>query len=165
MNLFSIQQFLQICIQNGAKWADDGWGGYIEPGAISTLSSGLVLMTPKLNLTQAQASMKPMTDFAQNLLNLNIGINAEVSTTNSYYEAYQKFLEPNEELVGLGTAIGSRLIPRANFIGSTNQNALLNALLDVSKTVTFPFQLNPSLLGYGAPLQVGFDLCCLVHCR
>lgn len=59
------------------------------------------------------------------------------------------------QLVGLGTAIGSRLIPRSNFLGSANQTTLLNAILNVVQTVSFPFaSLNPLLVSYGAPVQV-----------
>lgn len=98
MDLTSIQKFLTILIQNAAKWGDEGWGGYIEPGAITTQSSGFVLMTPKLNLTEAQASMKPITDFASDLLSLNIAVDNSVTTSDSYYSAYQQFLVPNEEV-------------------------------------------------------------------
>lgn len=57
--------------------------------------------------------------------------------------------------MGLGTAIGSRLILRANFLGTANQTALLNALLSVVNMVTYQFATpNPLLLSYGAPVQV-----------
>lgn len=98
LNLASIQQFTQICIQNAAKWADEGWGGYIEPGAMTTLASGLVLMTPKLNNSAAVASMKPLTDFAANLLQLNVGLDYSVTQEPSFLSAYNQFLAPNEEV-------------------------------------------------------------------
>ncbi|KAF7972996.1 hypothetical protein HWV62_16490 [Athelia sp. TMB] len=154
LDLATIEKFLAIVINSTATWADEGWGGYIEPGAMTTQASGFVLMTPKLNLVEAQASMAQITGFAADLLSLNIGIDHSVTTEHSYYSAYQNFLVPNEEVVGLSTAISSRLIPRSNFLGTANQTQLLNALLNVVKTVTYPFAtLNPALLSYGAPIQ------------
>lgn len=98
MDLTDISKFLTILIQNAAQWGDEGWGGYIEPGAMTPQASGFVLMTPKLNLTEAQASMQPITDFASSLANLNIAIDNSITTVDSYYSAYQQFLVPNEEV-------------------------------------------------------------------
>lgn len=99
MDIDNIQKFLAILIANAAKWGDEGWGGYIEPGAITTQASGIVLMTPKLSLDEATTSMKPVLDFATSLTGLNIPMNAQVTTANSYYSAYQQFLVPNEEVI------------------------------------------------------------------
>ncbi|UZJ55526.1 hypothetical protein CBS101457_004846 [Exobasidium rhododendri] len=151
-SITNVQNFLQVCIQNAERLAQDGWGGYIEPNAMSNQASGLVLFTPKLNNTAAKASIKNITDYAASLG--NIVLNNEVDEGGSFYSAYQKYLVPNEELVGLGTAIGSRLIPTANFVGASNQQTLLTALMNVVNTVQQPFPLaQPLLYTYGAPLQ------------
>jgi len=151
-NLDNIRGFLQVLIQNAKSLAQDGWGGYIEPNAMSNQASGLVLFTPKLNNVQAKASMKNITDYAASLG--NIVLNNEVDEGGSFYSAYNKYLVPNEELVGLGTAIGSRLIPTANFVGEKNQQQLLDAMMNVATTVQNPFPLKePLLYTYGAPLQ------------
>lgn len=98
MDLTTISKFLTILIQNADKWADEGWGGYIEPGAMTTQASGFILVTPKLNLSAATASMQPISDFAQSLVDLNVGLDHSVTTELSYYAAYQAFLVPNEEV-------------------------------------------------------------------
>jgi hypothetical protein len=148
-----VQNFLQVVIQNAKSLAQDGWGGYIEPNAMSNQASGLVLFTPKLNNAQAKASMKNITDYAASLG--NIVLNNEVSPGGSFYAAYQKYLVPNEEVVGIGSALGSRLIPTANFVGKANQQTLLTAMMNVVKTISTPFPLKePLLYTYGAPVQI-----------
>jgi hypothetical protein len=42
---------------------------------------------------------------------------------------------PNEELVNLGVAVASRLIPRDNFNAGANANALVTALTNAVKNV------------------------------
>lgn len=109
VNLDSVRQFLQIIIANQQKWSNEGWGGepsihiltsakaqcatdagYIEPAAISTQSSGLVLMTPKLTNDQAKASFKPLTDYVASLG--NVALNNEVDQVTSFYQAYQNYI-------------------------------------------------------------------------
>lgn len=151
-NTSNVQNFLQVLIQNAVSLAQDGWGGYIEPNAMSNQASGLVLFTPKLTNAQAVKSMANITAFVATLG--NIVLNNEVDDGGTFFSAYNKYLVPNEELVGLGTAIGSRLIPKANFVGSKNQQQLLTALMNVVNTVENPFPLSePLLYTYGAPLQ------------
>ncbi|GAA98119.1 uncharacterized protein L969DRAFT_93269 [Mixia osmundae IAM 14324] len=149
----NLQTFISICVQNAEAWAAVGYGGYIEPSAMSGQASGLVLFTPKVNNSVALAAMKPMIDYANSLGNLKL--NAEVTSMPSFFKAYQTYLTPNEELVGLGTAIGSRLIPRANFQGSANQATLTATIVKIANLVNLPAILkgSPLLYTYGAPLQ------------
>jgi FAD/FMN-containing dehydrogenase len=97
--------------------------------------------------------MKPLTDYVDSLG--NIAINNEVDTIDGYYDAYANYLIPNAELNGLGAALGSRLIPSSQFNGSDNQQALLDAITQISDMVTFPTRGVPDLRfsTYGAPLQ------------
>ncbi|KAI7245139.1 hypothetical protein KC343_g6969 [Hortaea werneckii] len=152
----SIEKFVTICVENGDKWATEGWGGYITPGARGKLSSGLVLVTPKLTNEEAKQSMKPLTDYASSLGNL--AINNEISTAHSWFEAFNDYILPNDEEVGLGIALGSRLIPKDVFTSDNGRQSLINALTDISDKVT-PLssksnQLDPRALTYGPPLQI-----------
>lgn len=116
-------------------------------------ASGFVLLTPLLNLTAARASMKPLTDFANSLG--TVPLNNSVETEPSFYQAYQKYLVPNEEKVGVSLALGSRLFQKSQFEGAANQQAVTNTLMNVSSQLNFPTgTLNPLVLGYGAPLQI-----------
>lgn len=64
------------------------------------------------------------------------------------------------QIVGTGAALSSRLIPRNNFAGTANQTVLLNAMLNVVNTVTYPFAnpADPIILSYGAPVQASVNL-------
>ncbi|KAI6927565.1 hypothetical protein KC355_g16658, partial [Hortaea werneckii] len=142
--------------EHGEKWATEGWGGYIAPGAMSQLSSGLILVTPKLTNEEAKESMKPLTDYASSLGNL--AINNEINTAHSWFEAFNDYILPNDEEVGLGVALGSRLIPKDVFTSDDGRQSLINALTEISDKVT-PLsltsnQLDPRALTYGPPLQI-----------
>lgn len=94
----AIRKFLALVIEYAPQWADEGWGGYITPGALTTQTSGFIMMTPKLNLSAATKSMQAISNFATSLEDLNIGLEHSVTSEPSYYSAYQKFLVPNEEV-------------------------------------------------------------------
>lgn len=154
LDLDSRRKLVKICAQNADKWATEGWGGYIAPGAKSTQTSGLILMTPKLTHAEAVISMKPLTNFAASLLNLpqKNGVHSEPS----FYQAYQKYIVPNQEEVGLGIAVGSRLIPRASFQSASGQEAVTNAIIKASNFVTpvVSGQIDLRQLTYSPPLQI-----------
>jgi hypothetical protein len=64
-------------------------------------------------------------------------------------------LAPTGEKLGLGTAIGGRLIPASQFEGAENQTALLEALDTVLDMVTYPTRsTDPLLLTYGVPFRI-----------
>lgn len=97
--------------------------------------------------------MKPLTDFAASLGNL--ALNNSVETAGSFYSAYQRYLVPNEEKVGVSVALGSRLIQKSALATSAGQEAITNALVNISQSVSFPSgTLDPRKLTYGAPLQI-----------
>ena len=57
LNFEVIQKFIALCTQNGDKWATEGWGGYIAPGAQSQQASGMILFTPVLTHAEAVSSL------------------------------------------------------------------------------------------------------------
>jgi FAD/FMN-containing dehydrogenase len=46
--------YMSTIIENSVKWGEEGWGGYISPNYA-------IFATPKLNRTEAEASMAPLT--------------------------------------------------------------------------------------------------------
>lgn len=153
-DLDSVNKFVKLCTENGDKWAGEGWGGYIAPGAQGVLASGMILMTPKLNHEQAVASMKPITDYVASLG--QVPLNNEVNSETSFYQAYQKYISPNQEKVGLGVAIGSRLIPRSMLKTASGQESVAAAIEKALAMVVPPNadQLDPRALTYGPPFQI-----------
>lgn len=97
--------------------------------------------------------MKPITDYANSLGTLPL--NNSVRTSQSFYQAYQEYLAPNEEKVGIGLALGSRLFQKSALATTDGQNKIISALDNIAAQVNFPTgTLNPLSLGYGGPLQI-----------
>ena len=65
--LFHVDPVTRFCVRNADEWAGEGWGGYIEPGAMRILADGMVLSTPKLTRAEDVASMKPFIGFLASL--------------------------------------------------------------------------------------------------
>ncbi|KAM0787233.1 hypothetical protein ACM66B_006470 [Microbotryomycetes sp. NB124-2] len=151
----SSRKFTKLMIELATQWTADGWGGYIQPGAISSQASGFVMFSTKLTRAQAEASMKPAIDFANSLG--QVPLNAEVATESSFYQAFNKYLLPNDELVNVPAAVGSRLIPRRNF-QSANQAQLLTAMMNGAQTAGSNFVGGNggggSIVYGGAPFQI-----------
>jgi len=109
-NLTTFSQFVSIVTANANTWAQEGWGGYISLGGEVRTLFGIIMMNPNMTNAQAAASMAPAINFA------NSGASAETLVANvfesaSFYQAYQAFIQPNEEKVDTGVALASRLIP------------------------------------------------------
>lgn len=130
--------FLGILIANANKWAFEGWGGYLSAATnLATQTSSLILLTPLLSTKDATASMDPVTSFVANLTDARVIANS-VSEIPTFYEAYQRFIQPNAIPVGASIAIGSRLIPDSQFGGSKNQNHLREALIEICNMINQP---------------------------
>lgn len=86
----------------------------------------------------------------------NIAINAEVTEVPSFFQAYQTYLVPNEEVVSIGTAIASRLIPSSNFAPGANSTALHSAIMQgIATAGNNILQPQSGTMVYGgAPFQV-----------
>lgn len=153
VDLDSINKFIALTVQNANKWATEGWGGYIAPRAQGAVASGMILMTPKLTHAEAVASMKPITDYVASLG--NAPLNNEVDTSPSFYQAYNTYILPNEEKVGISLTLGSRLIPADVF--TNNEAGLTNALQKIAGEITAitGTQASPDLraITYRPPLQ------------
>ncbi|KXT17277.1 hypothetical protein AC579_532 [Pseudocercospora musae] len=152
-----IRKFIDICTQLGDVWAKNGWGGYIAPGAATTLVSGMILMTPKLSHVEAVTQMKPLTDFVASLG--NAALDNSINTESSFYQAYQKYISPNQEKVGVGIAMGSKLVPQSMLENLAGQKAVADAIEKSSQMVVPLAQITnqaPDLMAltYGAPFQI-----------
>ncbi|KAI9660637.1 MAG: hypothetical protein M1821_009989 [Bathelium mastoideum] len=149
-----LREFIQICAESADQWATQGWGGYITIGSEPNLPLGFILMTPLINETVANASMANiMNFFARNGNNTKL---AAVLTLPSFYSVYTTFIQPNEDVVGVGMAVGSRLLPRTLFQSAAGQQQVTDALLNVSGIVSYPSQYQPDARApsYGGPLQI-----------
>ena len=117
-----------LLVENGVKWAEDGWGGYM-----SSLGDGTSLMlaiTPKLTLEEATESMKPLMDFAQPLNNGTLRFGVDVTTVGNYWEFLQTpAIQYVGKLIdGISVAQASRLVPQENFGTEAKRQELTEVL-------------------------------------
>jgi hypothetical protein len=119
----SFNAIFPVLTQNANKWAEQGFGGYITLGEQARTVISVLLASPNLSYEDAVASMAPLFAFA-NSSNVAVVVSANVTTSNSFFQAYQQFILPNEEAAGIGAAIASRLIPKS-LLSSTVRCLLL----------------------------------------
>ncbi|KAL4792654.1 hypothetical protein BDV19DRAFT_400467 [Aspergillus venezuelensis] len=119
-------KLLDFLVDNGLKWADEGWGGYIS--IVSAGVTSVFLGTALINHAEAVESMKPLKKFATTL---NLGL-VEVKTTTDYREEIYTFADTIKLGYGPGTAwaVSSRIIPRDTFADET-KDALSSSLHDI----------------------------------
>lgn len=109
-NITTYNSFISILTENANKWADDGWGGYINFGVQSRYLIEFVLFTPILSYNDSLASLNPVLSFI-NTANGTV-LAANVTTTGSFWDTYQSFIGSTES-VAVGGSLASRLIPRS----------------------------------------------------
>lgn len=116
-------------IENAEQWATDGWGGYIGPDYIKGGVVQVSVVTPKLTLDQAKASMKPLTDMG-NIIGNGTAMTVNITTLNEGYHDFMDttFIKAFTILNNVGLAPASRLIPREFFQTAEKQQTLLSAL-------------------------------------
>ncbi|KAL4985204.1 hypothetical protein BDW68DRAFT_148011 [Aspergillus falconensis] len=124
-------EFISITVANADRWASEGWGGYIQLGPLGTGVSTFFMSTSLLNQSAAEASMKPVTDFANSLGTLGTG---SVTLFDTYYQVIQALIgdETSSGLSGGGPmAMSSRIVPRKSFQGTANQKELTSILTEI----------------------------------
>ncbi|KAK2794708.1 hypothetical protein FQN52_007478 [Onygenales sp. PD_12] len=120
-----------LLVDNGVKWAEDGWGGYISPLGAST--SFLMAVTPKLTHEEALLSMKPLIDFALPLNNGSLPFGVNVTTMNTHWDFLQTpaFKFTGSLVDGISIAQASRLVPQENFATEAKREELTDVLADM----------------------------------
>lgn len=125
-----------LVVDNGVKWAEDGWGGYMSSLGDST--SLMLAVTPKLTHEEAKLSMKPLTDFAQPRNNGSLRFGVNVTTVENYWEFLQS---PAMQFIGglidgISVAQSSRLVLKENFGTEAKRQELTDVLSNM------PFGIN-----------------------
>ncbi|KAL4940755.1 hypothetical protein BDV06DRAFT_213210 [Aspergillus oleicola] len=127
----SALEWIPTIVGNADKWASEGWGGYIQIGPLGKGASSFFMTTSMLNQTAAEASMKPVTDFASSL---GASATATIRSSDTYFEILDSLVS-NEASLALGRegplAMSSRIIPQGTFLGAANQAELSSVLYDI----------------------------------
>lgn len=79
------QAMWQIMVDNGLKWANDGWGGF-------AMANVLVLVNPRLNKGQATESLAPLIDFGAELQDAKNGrlVVMEFPSWGTFFNAFTR---------------------------------------------------------------------------
>ncbi|KAL4904092.1 hypothetical protein BDW74DRAFT_185763 [Aspergillus multicolor] len=133
-------RLMEILVENALRWADEGWGGYINAFPLFT---NLFLGTALLDHEAATVSMKPLIDFATLF---NIGI-LEVKSTESFKEGLDGFVAIEELGIAPGSAwaLSSRILRNESFV--LEKRAQLSSLLtDFLQTTQDPLEPSTQIL-------------------
>jgi len=136
-------------VQNANKWDSEGWGGYAFPAIATSALNIIIIVTPKLTLEEAQASMEPLNNFAfgKNLTRLSTALlpAASVSTIPSFYELFTGSGGALQNANGGGAALSSCLVP-SKYFESKNQDATTGVLYDIIESSIVNTEPAPPLL-------------------
>ncbi|KAJ7754480.1 FAD-binding domain-containing protein [Mycena metata] len=133
-NTNATRGFYEVVVNNSVRWAEQGFGGYIEPFQA-------LYVTPKLNSTESSATMQPLFDYVTSLAPTDPGVEILSLELPSYGTFYQTFIANAGAPVGENAVIASRLIPAANFGDADGRAALVDALIQTLAHVTFDMTL------------------------
>jgi hypothetical protein len=130
--------FLDLIVKSTLNFTNQGWGGFLSP----TL---LLLATPVLSLSQAQASLSQFANYAA--VNNGFSIFESLPT---WYAFYSKYVAPSAQPVGSVRFSNNRLIP-ASLFASADGREKVRAYMDWLRSVG----LEPQILSTAPYLYSG----------
>ncbi|KAL5359266.1 FAD-binding domain-containing protein [Aspergillus floccosus] len=144
LDLQRTRKFISILVTNSERWASEGWGGYIQLGAVGNAFVSFVMATSMLGHANATKSMQPVLDFAQQA---GFELQANVTSVGSYYDVLDKMISSPSGSV----ALSSRIVPKETFTDSPDE------LISIIEELVFDTQgdgslgLSPLLICFTTP--------------
>jgi hypothetical protein len=121
------RDFYKLIIDNGLKWAREGWGGYVS-------ANYAILITPLLDASQANATMKPVEDFAKRVgAELETKVDILFKQVSNFYEYHLLQNATFDSTYGLPAILASRLIPKSNLATEADRKTLLDAVVKATE--------------------------------
>jgi len=105
---------LRLGAEHAIRFAEEGWSGLINPDF-------LLLINPELDATRAEASFKPLADWA-----LSVNGSYTFNTAPSWLTFFNSEITGNP--VGIPGTPASRLVPAKNFATPESRQALVDAI-------------------------------------
>ncbi|KAF5361121.1 hypothetical protein D9758_009078 [Tetrapyrgos nigripes] len=131
------KQMWSIMIQNGLRWAQEGWGGVASSSAVIYIIPGHLM-----SKEDAARSMEPLIELGKGVRkdweaanpNANSTTGPQVVLTDfpSWGTFFDWFASENVASVGVNVALASRLIPKDNFSTSQKQIQLVDNLVNAN---------------------------------
>jgi hypothetical protein len=120
----------EILVANAEKWSDEGWGGLYGVDGIKVNSTARYLgYNANLNLEQAQASLKPVTDYFATFPSNNAVIIFKTLPNQWAAQNDPVLLALLSPESGVSLTRSSRLMPRQNFQSDDGQQQIVNNLM------------------------------------
>lgn len=117
------KELWSVMIDNGLKWAEEGWGGYSTFGAF-------IYITPLLTPCEADESMKPIAQLGERLKAQGAtNVSLVQAQFDSWLQWYSVFSKANKAMSGVSLPLASRLINKGSFKTEESREALLEALV------------------------------------
>ncbi|KAL7945855.1 hypothetical protein V8C42DRAFT_321755 [Trichoderma barbatum] len=121
----------EVLVDNALRWAEEGWGGLY--GVTDIVAGGTALLflgyNANLNLDEAKASLKPLTDYLKSLPNSGSLVSIIKTQPNQLAAqndaALMAILLPE---AGVSLTRSSRLVPKKNFQTAAGRKAVVDAL-------------------------------------
>ena len=118
--------FVDVVINSSARWAQEGWGGNINPGSFVTV-------TPLLSVAQANASLANMASFA-------LGQNGTATLESmSYYTFYTRYVLATLPRIGDAHVLCTRLIPQSMFATPSSRAKLHDFLASYAANNSYAY--------------------------
>lgn len=92
----------KILVENGLKWAEEGWGGLSEAEAV-------ILVNPRLSQDEAKASLAPLIQFGEQLQA------AHASTTELIFNEFPSWFAFSEAFTSQFKAVSSTKVHRIRY--------------------------------------------------
>ncbi|VUC37967.1 unnamed protein product [Clonostachys rosea] len=124
------QEITEIFVKNAAKWAEEGWGGYLGFGAGNTVT--FIGITPRVTVEEAQDSLKPIYEYFDSVSNGGAIAYRKNITSLPSQAAFQRTPESiafGSKDIGSMIAQSSRLVPKETFEDESTQKALVDILV------------------------------------
>ncbi|KAF9053268.1 FAD-binding domain-containing protein [Panaeolus papilionaceus] len=126
----NIRTVMSVFLQNATTFSLQGWGGYITP----TIGN-LILTTPKLNMADAQNSMKALVDVATSLG--GVATITEITSFLDWFNSYVQGTSGTQDAVGVPNVLSSRLIPQSLHNTEADRQSLLDAMIFAFNQTSF----------------------------
>ncbi|GJJ14555.1 hypothetical protein Clacol_008820 [Clathrus columnatus] len=125
------QSMWSLLLNNSLRWAQEGWGGYVN-------GNSALYINPVLNQEDAKESMKPLVNWAARLRDSVpkeaqgdvLIIQGEFGTWGNFFNL---FANDNSADLGEPLAIASRLIPTSSVSSPEARDTLLKALMSAER--------------------------------
>ena len=142
-------------VNNAERWADEGWGGYFQPGIQTNQPITLLMAKSMIDHTQAEASMMPILDFAPHSGTAGSRNLTTLASFGNPMQSLGKLDSMSLNNYQAAVSMSSRIVPRVNFQGTVNKHRLVEVLneivLTVRHKVNSSFSLPPLLICLTTP--------------